>query len=59
MVNRALFLDRDGVINYDKGYTHQYSPGIVIDSIYKIMKYFVKKNMSTCHSDFSNKNNSS
>lgn len=44
MMRKIAFFDRDGVINYDTGYTHQYRPGIVIDSIYKIMKYFVNKN---------------
>lgn len=43
-MRKIAFFDRDGVINFDKGYTYQYSPSIVIDSIYKIMKYFVKKN---------------
>lgn len=41
--NKALFLDRDGVINLDKGYVHKIGDFIFTDDIFKITSYFQKK----------------
>lgn len=38
--NKAIFLDRDGVINFDKGYTHMFSKKIIN---LKTIKYLNKK----------------
>lgn len=39
----ALFLDRDGVINIDKGYTHKIKDFKLMPNILKILKYINKK----------------
>ncbi len=36
-MKRALFLDRDGVINYDNGYVHQISNFHFIDGIFELV----------------------
>lgn len=38
--NRALFLDRDGVINIDKGYVYRVDDFIFTDKIFHITEYF-------------------
>lgn len=38
--NKALFLDRDGVINVDKGYVYKIEDFIFIDKIFKITEHF-------------------
>ena len=43
-MNKALFLDRDGVINSDVGYTHIWSPSIVMENIVDVVRSFKKKN---------------
>ena len=40
----ALFLDRDGVINIDKGYTHKTKDFKLMPNILKVLKYFNNKN---------------
>lgn len=36
---RALFLDRDGVINHDMGYTHRWEDFAFIDGIFDLCRY--------------------
>ncbi len=41
--NKALFLDRDGVINYDKGYVCKIEDFEFVKGIFEILDYFQKK----------------
>lgn len=38
--NKALFIDRDGVINIDKGYVYKISDFQLVDGIYDVLNYF-------------------
>ena len=40
----ALFLDRDGVINYDYGYVFQKDKFHFLDAIFDFVRYFYEKN---------------
>lgn len=40
----AVFLDRDGVLNYDKGYTHKFKDFKFKFNVIRALKYFIKKN---------------
>ena len=42
-MNRALFLDRDGVINKNLGYVHSKDQFIFIDGIFELGKAAFKK----------------
>ena len=44
MKRSAIFLDRDGTINYDKGYTHKFSEFKFRPFVLKGLKYLSKKN---------------
>ena len=44
MTTKALFLDRDGVINQDLGHVHRISDIIFIDDIFKLTKIAQDKN---------------
>ena len=37
---KALFLDRDGVVNLDTGYTHKVSELVLVDGITHLIKFF-------------------
>ncbi len=41
--NKALFLDRDGVINYDKGYVCKIEDFEFVKGIFETLDYFQKK----------------
>jgi D-glycero-D-manno-heptose 1,7-bisphosphate phosphatase len=38
----AIFLDRDGVINYDHEYTYQIKDFIFIEGVFDVCKYFIQ-----------------
>jgi len=38
--NKAVFLDRDGVINIDKGYVFKINDFDFVDKIFKVLNYF-------------------
>ncbi|MCB4782173.1 MAG: HAD-IIIA family hydrolase, partial [Sulfurovum sp.] len=40
MKHKALFLDRDGIINIDYGYVHSIDNFKFIDGIFELTKYF-------------------
>lgn len=42
-MNKALFLDRDGVINVEKNYVHKIEDFEFIDGIFEVTKYFQDK----------------
>ena len=41
---QAIFLDRDGTINYDSGYTHKFSEFKFRPNIIKGLRYLSKNN---------------
>lgn len=41
---KALFLDRDGVLNYDKGYTHIFNSNEIIPGSVEVIKFANQKN---------------
>lgn len=43
-MNKALFLDRDGVLNIDKGYTYKWEEIVWFDEIFSLMKLAKDKN---------------
>ncbi len=44
MKNKALFIDRDGTINYDSGYTYRIEDLKIYDDIVPLMKEYYDKN---------------
>jgi len=42
-MNKALFLDRDGVVNIDKGYVHKIEDFEFIDGIFELCQYYQNK----------------
>lgn len=44
MKDKALFLDRDGVINIDHGYTYRQEDFEFCDGIFEFIRYFSQKN---------------
>lgn len=42
-LNRALFLDRDGVINVEKNYVHKIEDFLFIEGIFELVRFFRKK----------------
>ena len=43
MGNKALFLDRDGIINVDSAYVYQPQKFIFVEGIFDLCRYFVKQ----------------
>lgn len=43
-MNKALFLDRDGIINEDKGYVHKIDDFKFVDGIFQVLKVFQNAN---------------
>ncbi len=43
MVNKALFLDRDGIINKDSAYVYQQEDFVFVEGIFDLCHYFVKQ----------------
>ncbi|WP_036601137.1 D-glycero-alpha-D-manno-heptose-1,7-bisphosphate 7-phosphatase [Olivibacter sitiensis] len=43
MKKRALFLDRDGIINLDKGYVHRIADFDFVDGIFDLCTYFQER----------------
>ncbi|EAH6260341.1 D,D-heptose 1,7-bisphosphate phosphatase, partial [Campylobacter upsaliensis] len=43
-MKKALFLDRDGVINVDKKYVHKIEDFEFCDGIFKLCRIFTQKN---------------
>ena len=44
MKNKALFLDRDGVVNYNYGYIYQIQKFIFKENIFNDIKKFISQN---------------
>ena len=42
-IRKALFLDRDGVINVDRGYVHKREDFEFCDGIFELCKFFIRK----------------
>jgi len=42
-VNRALFLDRDGVINIEKNYLHKIEDFEFVEGIFELCRYYVQQ----------------
>lgn len=42
-MSKALFLDRDGVLNYDKGYTHIFSSNEIIPGSLELIRFANQK----------------
>ena len=47
----AIFLDRDGTINYDKGYTYKFSEFKFRPYVIKGLKYLTKKKIFNFHNN--------
>ncbi len=42
-MNKALFLDRDGVVNIDKGYVYKWDDIVWIDEVFEMMKLAMER----------------
>ncbi len=42
-MNKAIFLDRDGVINFERGYTHQLEDFVILPDVMEVLQLFLKK----------------
>lgn len=42
-MNKALFLDRDGIINVDKNYVHKIDDFEFVDGIFEVTRYFQER----------------
>ena len=43
MKSKALFLDRDGILNLDKGYVYLFQDIVWVDGIFSLITYMNKK----------------
>ncbi len=43
MKNKAIFLDRDGVINVERGYTHRLEDFVILPDLIEVLQLFQKK----------------
>ena len=44
ILKKAIFLDRDGIVNIDYGYVHSVDKFVFNDGIFDLIKLFIKKN---------------
>lgn len=42
-MNKAVFLDRDGVINVERGYTHRIEDFVILPDVVEYLQLFLKK----------------
>jgi len=42
-MNKAIFLDRDGVINTERGYTHRLDDFVILPDLYENLKLYLQK----------------
>ncbi|MBA3704394.1 MAG: HAD-IIIA family hydrolase, partial [Bacteroidetes bacterium] len=42
MMNKAIFLDRDGVINVERGYTNLLKDFVILPDLFEVLKIFQK-----------------
>ncbi|MES2590268.1 MAG: HAD family hydrolase [Bacteroidota bacterium] len=42
-MNKAIFLDRDGVINVERGYTHRLEDFVILPDLVEVLQLFQKK----------------
>jgi D-glycero-D-manno-heptose 1,7-bisphosphate phosphatase len=42
-MNKAVFLDRDGVINVERGYTHRLEDFVILPDVIEYLQVFLKK----------------
>jgi len=42
-MNKAIFLDRDGVINVERGYTHRLEDFVILPDLIEVLQIFQKK----------------
>lgn len=43
-MQKAIFLDRDGVINLERGYTHRLDDFVILPDVIEVLKLFKKNN---------------
>ncbi len=42
-MNKAIFLDRDGVINFERGYTHKLEDFVILPDVIEALQLFLQK----------------
>ncbi|MCX6297361.1 MAG: HAD family hydrolase [Bacteroidetes bacterium] len=42
-MKKAVFLDRDGVINFERGYTHRLEDFVILPDLIEVLKFIQKK----------------
>ncbi len=42
-MNKAIFLDRDGVINVERGYTHKLADFVILPDLMQVLQEFIKR----------------